>query len=142
MRCCPCTLLPGDWEGDYGGADGGDDGLVADDDHHPPGGSLQMALLEEASAAGQLSRGTWGDVAAMGGSGAADPEHMSYEELCRAHMEALLAAAAAQQVQTDLQVRAEGVGFMQRGRGKVCWEVDSMHGTLPLKLFKGSAEEK
>ena len=108
----PCLCTSGDWEGDYGGADGGDDGLV-DEDHHQPGSSLQMALLEEASAAGQYGRGPWGDGAAAGGSGAADPEHMSYEELCRAHMEALLAAAAAQQVQSDLQVRPKHTSFQR-----------------------------
>jgi hypothetical protein len=57
---------------------------------------------------GWLHGGGSGDVAS--GSHKSDSSRLSYEELCRAHIEKLIAAAAAQQVQSDLQVGCQGQG--------------------------------
>ncbi|GBF92762.1 condensin-2 complex subunit H2 [Raphidocelis subcapitata] len=96
---------------DWGGGDpwaGGDD---SDGDAGPDAplegpSALQAALEEAAGGGGKLGAG-WLDAAADGGAGlgAADPSRLTYEELCRAHIDKLIAAAAAQQVQSDLQVR-------------------------------------
>ncbi|KAG2437466.1 hypothetical protein HXX76_006116 [Chlamydomonas incerta] len=103
----------GDDGGDdfYGGGGGASD---LDDDPVGPGGWGEdgggVEGLEEAAAAGlrangmrwpaaALDGGGGGEVAAVGGA------EQSYEELCRAHMEALMAAAAARVVQSDLARR-------------------------------------
>ncbi|KAI8476661.1 MAG: hypothetical protein J3K34DRAFT_516252 [Monoraphidium minutum] len=93
-----------DWGGgdDGGWGGGGDD---SDGELAPPGegpGALQAALEEAAMGpGGWLSGGEGGG----GGGGGGDESRLSYEELCRAHIEKLIAAAAAQQTQSDLQVR-------------------------------------
>ncbi|KIZ05577.1 hypothetical protein MNEG_2384 [Monoraphidium neglectum] len=100
-----------DWGGDDGGwGDGGGD---SEDGEPGAGGQDQgpsalQAALEEAAGGGMgpsgwLHGGGSGDVAS--GSHKSDSSRLSYEELCRAHIEKLIAAAAAQQVQSDLQVR-------------------------------------
>ena len=86
-------------------------------------GALQAAL-EEAAGAGSRLGPSWlmgsgkvGGAAPMGEGD--DASRLSYEELCRAHIEKLIAAAAAQQVQSDLQVRVWGRHMLTR-RGAAC----------------------
>ena len=71
----------------------------------PEAPSALQAALEEAAGGGGKAP-VW--LAADGEAATADGDvsRLTYEELCRAHIEKLIAAAAAQQVQSDLQVRA------------------------------------
>ncbi|GLC65675.1 hypothetical protein PLESTF_000327800 [Pleodorina starrii] len=112
-----------DGSGGYGGGGGGgsdlDDGsgpaaagrhcFGGDGDawHNPPGG------VDGAEWPGNRELFP-GMVPPMGGLGGADDprvadgEEPSYEELCRAHMESMLMAAAAREVQSDLARRVSG----------------------------------
>ncbi len=56
--------------------------------------------------------------------GDGDDVDRSYEELCRAHMESIMAAAAAAEVQTELTTRVAGYVVARRRRRVcvcVCW---------------------
>ncbi|KAF8057098.1 rpsL [Scenedesmus sp. PABB004] len=93
-------------------ADAGDLGCDAgyEDDYGPDSHLADASLLEDAAGAGGALRpwamGAVQDWAADGGDGGADAR--SYEELCRSHIDSLIAAAAAQQVQSELAVRVSG----------------------------------
>ncbi len=67
--------------------------LLLSADVHPGGGALPL---------GGALHDPYGDEEGAGG------DDGSYEELCRAHIEALMAAAAAQEVQTELATRVSG----------------------------------
>ncbi|WIA33974.1 hypothetical protein OEZ86_007069 [Tetradesmus obliquus] len=112
-------LLEGDdadaGAGDYGGdgyEDDGADGFAAGGDLL--GGASLLEAAAEAEGGGlrpwaALAGASRGDGAPdwLGGAedGSGEP---SYEELCRSHIESLIAAAAAQQVQSELAVRVSG----------------------------------
>ncbi|KXZ49628.1 hypothetical protein GPECTOR_20g485 [Gonium pectorale] len=119
----PFTFDDDDDSGGYGGGGGASD---LDDDldptaagpsgvgatWHQPG---EDGGLEGGGHGWQRALGHWpGGIPPMGHLGgpedgmAVDGEEPSYEELCRAHMESMLQAAAAREVQSDLARRVSG----------------------------------
>lgn len=123
------TGFDDDWGADdaWGGGGGdSDDGYDAPLGGGPPAtapdgpSSALQAALEEAAGNGGGGAPAWlsGMAGGGGGGGDVDASRLTYEELCRAHIEKLIAAAAAQQVQSDLQVcwvgGAKG-GWAERG---------------------------
>ncbi|KAF5840392.1 hypothetical protein DUNSADRAFT_16940 [Dunaliella salina] len=82
------------WDDDDGGAGGGDDG----DDG---GGFDALDLMHDIG--GHRGASPWGDEGGGGEEGGS-----SYEDLCRAHIEAMVNAAAAQEVQSELAQRVSG----------------------------------
>jgi len=67
--------------------------------------ALQQALEEAAGGGSKLGPAWLSGGGGEQGGAEWDASCLSYEELCRAHIEKLIAAAAAQQVESDLQVR-------------------------------------
>lgn len=84
------------------------EGIFEDDEHQGPGWENDGGDGDDGCGDGGLE--DYWDGPSQGPSGIiADPlrgsEELSYEELCRSHIESLIATAAAQQTQTDLALR-------------------------------------
>jgi condensin-2 complex subunit H2 len=102
-------MLAGDADvaDDHGDMFGG--GFADDGDDYGPADDFGHAYALEDAAEAWRQQG--GAAMAAGGGGTVEgqmepaPEEMTYEELCRAHVEAFITAAAAAEVQTELAAR-------------------------------------
>ncbi|KAK9844608.1 hypothetical protein WJX74_004538 [Apatococcus lobatus] len=125
----PLEPEPDDAGPDDYGYDAGDGDMGPEDDRSDHGDVPDLAALELAAT---WMGGQWDAAAPDAPPGtslmALDSQGPSYEDLCRAHIEAFIDAAAAAEVQTELAAR---VGEWQ---GKVCTVLEEQDARPPFDL--------